>query len=136
MTVRNRLMIRVVLLVVLTALALVSVSAQEMMAPGSGKIEFTTLETAQAFAAERPTVLFFHASWCPTCRAAMADIDARLDELDDIALLIVDYDTERALRRRYGVSYQHTFVQIDESGEAIAVWNGGKVDEILENTTR
>lgn len=33
----------------------------------------------------------------------------------------------------YGVTYQHTFVQIDENGDALAKWNGGDVEKLLSN---
>jgi len=57
------------------------------------------------------TVLFFNASWCPSCRAA----DANFNEsgVDDILLLSTDYDTYTDLRQKYGITSQHTFVQVD-----------------------
>jgi hypothetical protein len=46
-----------------------------------------------------------------------------------------DSDTdpaEEALADEYGVTYQHTFVQIDENGNEVAKWNGGEIEELLE----
>lgn len=106
-----------------------------MMSSG-GKVTFTSLEDAQALAAAGPAVLFFHAGWCPTCRAAMRQIDERLAELGNISVVVVDYDSNRKLRRQYGVTYQHTYVQIDGAGRKIALWNGGGVDGILSNVVR
>ncbi len=99
-----------------------------------GKIPFSTLEDARAVAEKGPAVLFFSADWCPTCRAANQDIDVRLDDLGDITVIVVNYDMERELKRTYGITSQHTFVQIDPEGEAIALWNGGGVDQILKKT--
>jgi hypothetical protein len=44
---------------------------------------------------------------------------------------LVDYDNSKDLQKKYGVTYQHTFVQIDENGEALSKWNGGDVDKLL-----
>ena len=93
--------------------------------------DFTDLDSAAMMADEAPTVLFFYASWCPTCRAAARELKADPGKLDGINLLIVDYDKSRDLQRRYGVTYQHTFVIIDSDGEAVTKWNGGGVDDIV-----
>jgi thiol-disulfide isomerase/thioredoxin len=60
-------------------------------------------------------ILFFHAPWCPQCRAAEASIkSASLP--DNLTIFKVDYDTNQALRQQYGVTLQTTFVKVDESG--------------------
>lgn len=94
---------------------------------------FTTLEDAQLRAESKPVVLFFHATWCPSCRAAKENIISNSDLVDGIDILVVDYDSNNDLILQYGVSYQHTFVQIDSSGERVALWNGGGAQEIADN---
>jgi thiol-disulfide isomerase/thioredoxin len=106
-----------------------------MMSTG-GKVMFTSLDDARALAQVGPTVLFFNADWCPVCRAEMSEIDARLDELGNVSLVVVDYDRNAKLRRKYGVTYQHTYVQISGDGGKLALWNGGGVDGILSNVVR
>ena len=70
-------------------------------------------------------VLFFRASWCPTCRGLDADIRANLDKIPaSVVILDVDYDTATALKQKYGVTYQHTFVQVDSNGNLIKKWSG------------
>jgi thiol-disulfide isomerase/thioredoxin len=101
-----------------------------MMAIG-GWVHFTTLEDARMTAAKSPALLFFNASWCPSCRTAVADIASRSSELGEITVILVDYDSEKELKRQYNVTSQHTYVQIDEDGEAVTAWNGGGVDQIL-----
>ncbi|QQR78001.1 MAG: redoxin domain-containing protein [Candidatus Moraniibacteriota bacterium] len=85
-------------------------------------------------------VLFFYANWCPICRPADSDIRANVAKLPaDVAVLRVNYndtDTdsdEKALAKEYGVTYQHTFVQIDSDGNVVTKWNGGKMAELLNN---
>ncbi|MBN1411113.1 MAG: thioredoxin family protein [Spirochaetales bacterium] len=110
-------------------------SDETMMAAG-GKIDFTTLDDARALVKTGPVVLFFFADWCPTCRAAIQDINERIKSLGDISLVIVNYDKETELKSRYNVTYQHTFVQINEEGKEITKWNGGKTAEILRRVVR
>ena len=93
--------------------------------------DFTDLDSAAMMADEAPTVLFFYASWCPSCKAAARELQANPGKLDGINLLIVNYDESRDLKRRYGVTYQHTIVVIDSDGDAVTKWNGGSVDDIV-----
>lgn len=116
-----------------------------MSAPASGgadsmmsgrKVLFSTLNEAQALAAKGPTVLMFSADWCPICRADLKDMDAQGARLGDITVVVVDYDKETDLKTRYGVTYQHTYVQIDAKGRKLGVWSGGGVDGILSHVDR
>lgn len=71
-------------------------------------------------------VLFFHASWCPTCKALDSDLKAHLSDIPaGVTILDVDYDKSTELKQKYGVTTQHTLVQVDASGNLIAKWSGG-----------
>ncbi len=71
-------------------------------------------------AANGDVVLFFHASWCSTCRLADKNIKEDADEIpSDLTILKVDYDSSTELRQKYGVTTQHTFVKVDENGNEI-----------------
>ena len=73
-----------------------------------------------ALAADEGTrVLFFHATWCPQCRALDDDIVAQ-GVPDGVTVLKVDYDTQQDLRQRYDVRQQTTVVALDDSGAATA----------------
>jgi thiol-disulfide isomerase/thioredoxin len=100
------------------------------------RVAFSTLADAQVLAAQGPTLLFFAADWCPTCQVALKDIDANGARLNGITVVVVDYDNAADLKKRYGVTTQHTFVQIDAQGNRIAIWNGGGVDAIVKNAKR
>lgn len=85
-------------------------------------------------------VLFFYANWCPICKPADADFTANASKIpSDVILIRVNYndtDTdqeEKDLAKQYGITYQHTFVQIDAQGKEVAKWNGGQTDELLAN---
>lgn len=80
-----------------------------------------------AFAKEGKVVLFFRASWCPTCRALDADIKANLSQIPkNVLILDVDYDKSAELKKEYGVTYQHTLVQVDADGKMLAKWSGSE----------
>jgi len=85
-------------------------------------------------------VLFFYASWCPICRPADANFKANANKIpEDVMLIRVNYndpDTdqeEKDLAKKYAITYQHTFVQIDARGKEVIKWNGGQIDELLAN---
>lgn len=70
-------------------------------------------------------VLFFRAGWCPTCRALDADIKANISKIpSNLAILDVNYDDSSVLKQKYGVTYQHTFVQVDKDGNLLKKWSG------------
>ncbi len=86
-----------------------------------------------------PTVLWFWAPWCPTCRGQIDDVSriaeerkgqvnvvgvGSLDEAEAIQefagdvspdVVLLD-DTEGAVWRKYGVTAQSTYVIVDENG--------------------
>lgn len=89
----------------------------------------TEVETAQK--AGKKVVLFFHADWCPFCIEADKQFKAHLSELPPNTIVLkTNYDTETALKKKYAITYQHTFVQIDTSGNLVSKWNGGDVDNL------
>ncbi|GAA1800899.1 thioredoxin family protein [Agromyces neolithicus] len=63
--------------------------------------------------------LFFHASWCPQCRALEDDLNAE-GVPDGLTVFKVDYDSRTDLRQRYGVTLQTTIVFVDDAGEKIS----------------
>ncbi|MBI2610982.1 thioredoxin family protein [Candidatus Kaiserbacteria bacterium] len=78
-----------------------------------------------AMAQSGDVVLFFKADWCPTCRALDADIRANLSSIPrTLSILTLNYDTEQALKQKYGVTYQHTLVQVSSDGSLIKKWSG------------
>lgn len=94
-----------------------------MMKVGSYEV-YSASKIAMA-SASHDVVLFFRASWCPTCKAVDADIKAHLQDIPaTLTVLDVDYDNSAELKQKYGVTYQHTFVQVDAQGNLIAKWSG------------
>jgi thiol-disulfide isomerase/thioredoxin len=93
------------------------------IAPGGVYLPYTSTAVAQA---KGQVVLFFHANWCPTCIAVNKDIEANLKNIPaDLTILKTSYDDEKELKELYGVTAQHTFVQVDNTGKLIKKWRGG-----------
>jgi thiol-disulfide isomerase/thioredoxin len=72
-------------------------------------------------------VLFFHASWCPTCKSLDKEISSTVSEIPaGTTIARLDFDKETDLRKKYGVTVQHTLVQIDAEGNEVAKWSGSR----------
>ena len=96
-------------------------------------IDYSQENFANAIGKKR--VYFFHAKWCPTCKAANEEFLSRASEIPaDVVLFKTDYDTERELKKKYTITYQHTFVLVDENGNELKKWNGGSFSELIANT--
>lgn len=79
-------------------------------------------------------ILFFHAKWCPTCKVANQEFTEQSEGIpEDVVIFKVDYDTEADLKKKYAITYQHTFVLVDEKGNEVKKWNGGGVEELINN---
>lgn len=78
-------------------------------------------------------VLFFAASWCPDCKAIDKALMADASSIPDgVSVVKVDYDKATDLRKQYGVTMQHTFVQVDDMGKEVAQWSATKPADVLK----
>lgn len=78
-------------------------------------------------------LLFFHATWCPSCKALDANIVANAYSIPaGVEIYKVDYDTSAALKRQYGVTTQHSIIEITASGEALSrISHGLTLEDVL-----
>lgn len=89
----------------------------EAVAPGA-YVEFSEAALSDA---QGTRILFFHAPWCPQCRALEDDIEAN-GVPDGVTILKVDYDSRQDLRQRYDVRLQTTLVALDDAGDGAALF--------------
>jgi thiol-disulfide isomerase/thioredoxin len=62
-----------------------------------------------AMAEHNKVVLFFYAPWCPTCQSVDKEINANPASIPkSLIILKTDYDSMKDLKKKYGVTYQHT----------------------------
>lgn len=110
-------------------------STAEQSASRATVLSFESEAQVNALAAQGTTVVFFYAAWCPNCRATIAELNARWAEVNpDLTVIIADYDKEAALKGKFGVTYQDTFVLLDEAGNSVKSWNAGGVDGLNANS--
>jgi|SRR3989344_2706559 len=96
--------------------------------------DYSPATLAEATKDGRKAVLFFYAPWCPYCRAADSAFKGNLDKIPaGVTVLKTDYDKENELKKKYSVTYQHTFVQVDANGNLVTKWNSGDVDLLNKN---
>lgn len=112
---------------------------QDMRTEKSESMEVSSPDTGAEVSTEQPTqapgayidyssniiantagtkVLFFHAPWCPQCRTLEADINKQ-GLPSGVTVIKVDYDTNQALRQKYGVTLQTTLVRVDDQGNLV-----------------
>lgn len=127
---------RAVFAVVAAAIALVTpLSVSQAEEQRARLVEYSSEAELKELAAEGKTVVFFFAAWCPNCILTLSELSEKWSEVEpDITLVIADYDTETALKARYGVTYQDTFVLLDSDAGAARLWNAGGVAGLNENT--
>ena len=77
----------------------------------------------QMYHAAGDVVLFFNATWCPTCQETVKNLDADGTPAG-LTVVSVDYDSNQDLRQKYGVTVQHTFVVVSEDGQKQKVFTG------------
>ena len=111
----------------------VAVAQSDTMMKSAGYIAYTKEAFDKASTQKR--VLFFAASWCPSCRAADKNFNENLKKIpENVMIFKTDYDTETALKTKYKITYQHSFVFVDAKGVELKKWSGGGIDELLVNT--
>lgn len=84
------------------------------------------------------TVLFFAATiWCQTCQALEEEIKEKGSFLPpNVTILKVDYDNDKAMNKKYGVTSQHTLVVLDKNGNEVKRWIGGNFDLLMQELQR
>lgn len=81
--------------------------------------------TKDVLSDEKINILFFHAKWCVSCKGLNDDIVKNVSMIpSDVNILKVDFDTSTQLKKKYGVTMQHTLVVVDGEGNLIKKLNG------------
>ncbi|RLP11676.1 thioredoxin family protein [Propionibacterium australiense] len=108
-----------------------AMSQDKMMSPGRF-ISHDEYKANSDKKTDTKSILFFNATWCPSCQAitkALKENPGRIPDGTDI--VSVDYDSNPELRQKYGVTTQHTFVQVDAEGNAVRTWSATNIDDAL-----
>lgn len=71
-------------------------------------------------------VFNFSAKWCPSCVALGKNLEENIDSIPkDLTIVEVDYDIYNDFKKQYSVTYQHSLILVDQSGNEIKRWSGG-----------
>ncbi len=104
-----------------------------MMKAGEYKDATATNLSASVLTDGKTKVLFFHAAWCPTCKAANQTLTSWYkDGAEFLNVYKINYDNEKQLKQKYSVTYQHTFVKIDGEGNVIQSVQGPSDEELKD----
>jgi thioredoxin 1 len=99
---------------------------------------YTPAALAQAQQSGEAYALHFHADWCPVCRAQSKALnELKADPKLNVTVLVVNYDTEKSLRKQYGVHTQSTIIAFKgkrETGRLAGESDPAKIRAVLAST--
>lgn len=86
-------------------------------------------------AAGKPTIIYLHATWCPTCRVQKPIVDKLSDDpqLKQVTIFVADFDKETALKKALKVNQQSTFV-VFRQGREVARSTGQTQESAIRET--
>jgi len=111
-----------------SALAVQNILSQSLAEKAAASGKFVSYEGQDL--AGTPHVVFFHANWCSWCRQREQEILENIDALPaNTKILKANFDEEKELRKKYGVTTKDTFIFVDGTGE-FTLKNGASVSTI------
>jgi thioredoxin 1 len=101
----------------------------------AGEQAFNKAQFDRLNADGKPNIVYFHATWCPTCKIQQPIVDrlAASPEMKDVTIFVADYDKEVALKRAMKVTQQSTFV-VFKGGHEVARSTGQTREQDIRNT--
>lgn len=94
-------------------------------------LSYSQAGVEDALAGGQRVILYFYAPWCSTCSDVDTDLLAGTAQVPlGVTVFRINYDRAPALKQRYGVTVQHTFVQLDSSQNPRKLWVGGDMAEL------
>jgi len=87
------------------------------MARDAKTFDLKAFETAQG--AGKPILIDVSAPWCPTCKAQAPILDqlAAKPKFKDLVVFKIDFDSQKDLLRKFGVSMQSTLISFKGGAE-------------------
>ncbi len=109
-----------------------SMKKDDAMSKSGSYVTLADYNADPAKYADSKKVYFFHASWCPICQGIEKEINADTSKVPaEVTLIKTDFDSSTALRQKYGVTTQYTFVQVDNNGNETAQWSATSLDKVI-----
>jgi thioredoxin 1 len=101
----------------------------------AGEAPYNKAQFDEQVAAGKPTVVYLHATWCPTCKIQQPIVD-RLSsdaEFKSLTVFEADYDKEIALKKSLRITQQSTFV-VFKGGHEVARSTGETAEPAIRKT--
>lgn len=102
-----------------------------------GFAPFTKAAFKAAADSGKTTLVFFHAPWCPVCKAQEPKVLAHLNgDAKDVVAFKVDYDTNMDLRKEMNVEKQSTLILYSGSKEVARLSyksDDASIDELFKH---
>jgi thioredoxin 1 len=101
----------------------------------AGEAPYNKAQFDEQVAAGKPTVVYLHATWCPTCKIQQPIVD-RLSsdaEFKSLTVFEADYDKETALKKSLRITQQSTFV-VFKGGHEVARSTGETTEPAIRKT--
>jgi thioredoxin 1 len=109
-----------------------SPSPEAMMAKHGNYVTLADFDKDPSVYTDSKKVYFFHASWCSICQSIDKAISADMSTIPvDVTLIKTDFDSSAELRKKYSVTTQYTFVQVDNSGNMTSKWSATDIDKAI-----
>jgi len=97
--------------------------------------EYTPEVLAAATVSGNATLLYFYANWCGTCRGQEPIHEAFFHRAFDENLAVtgvrINVDENQPVMRQYRINYQHSYVLLDKTGNAVDRFYGDHSEEEL-----
>jgi thiol-disulfide isomerase/thioredoxin len=124
---------------VLFAAALTSAAMAALPALGASLSTFDANTFADAQKTGKPILIAVHASWCPTCKAQapiLSELRAN-PKFKDLVYLVIDFDAQKDLLKRFGVGTQSTLIAFkgaSEMGRSVGDTNRDSIYALVSKT--
>jgi hypothetical protein len=106
---------------------------QDAMAKSGSYVTLADYNKDTTKYADTKKVYFFHASWCPICQGIDKEITTDPSKIPaGVTIIKTDFDSSTDLRKKYGVTTQYTFVQVDNNGNETAQWSATSLAKAIE----
>lgn len=110
-----------------------AMGGHESSESSSGKyITLADYNSSSSENSDTRVVYFFHASWCPNCKAIDESLVNDPSQIPDgVTIIKTDFDNSTDLRQKYGVTTQYTFVEVDKDGNEVKQWTAPTTEKAL-----
>lgn len=115
-------------------LAVTVCSSQQHAGSIAARYVWYSPQTLSDARAHGRVVLYFWAPWCGHCKIIDDELKGAQSELPtDATVVKVDYDAQKDIVGKYGITAPQAFLQIDPQDHILSQWVGGDITTLKTN---